>query len=375
MSSAGPFLVDTTMRDGTQAPGLRLSRDFKTELVRRLNEAGIRDIEAGIPAMGVDERAFLRLLAEGPGRIVTWCRARASDLADSERAGTGAVHIGFPASERLLDAVGWTRRDLMRRIRDLVRAGFIGHAFVSVGFMDCFRADPALLSAAVETAVEGGALRVRLADSIGIGTPERVRVLAALFPEPLLAMMEFHAHNDLGMATANAVQALESGFGGLSGTVGGIGERAGNLCWEQLAVAMAAIDRPIPGLSSRALVSLAIDLHAYIGEPVPPRRPVLGEACRLHESGIHAAAHLKDPLAFLPYRPEDHGLPAASIVAGTTSGRGGLAGMLREAGIEPDTRRLGPLSQEVRKKAEEAGRFLNGEELVRLYNGQIGVPL
>ena len=368
-----PFLVDTTLRDGLQAPGISLSTDEKHQFIQKLHNAGFGEIEGGIPITGKDAVSFLRDIRDWPGRVISWCRADERDIKASERAGTGAVHISFPISERHLKTTGKTMDAVEDSINSLILTAYKNHDFVSVGFMDCFRTDPRKLNRVIRLALNAGALRIRIADSVGIGTPSELRRLAAKLKPKTLKYLEFHGHNDLGLATANALEAILLGFGGVSGTIGGLGERAGNLAWEQLALAADFEEKIHLNINSGAVFEMARSTLQTVGESIPPGMPILGERCRLHESGIHAAAHFRDDLAFMPYRPQEYGLPPVSVVAGSGSGKGSLAGMLKEFGIVPTAHQVKQLASELQKITGSNGGFLYANELLRVYEKIQGV--
>ena len=347
-----PFLVDCSLRDGLQAPGFTLSLESRKRIADGLAAAGFREIEAGLPAGGGNDSAILRYVRDLELRSIAWCRARSDDLEASEDVGTGAVHVAFPASRRLLTVSSWSEAELPDRIESLVSRALKGHDFVSVGFMDCFRADVSKVSALVSSAFSAGAHRVRLADSVGLATPDRIRRLAAEIDPRQIDRIEFHAHDDLGLALGNGLEALNCGFGGISGTIAGMGERAGNLAWERLAM-IPADSNPVSSLlNPRVLVMLALEFHQMGGRDIPRRMPVIGRDCRLHESGIHAAAHYRDPEAYMPWNPASVGLPPARVAAGSSSGRGGLAGLLKELGASPSDGELSALVNLVRTKPE-----------------------
>lgn len=373
-----PYLhiVDTTLRDGEQMPGVAFSDAEKLDLAHLLAAAGVDEIEAGIPAMGLAECALLRQLADAnlPCRLTVWCRCLEADIAAAAQTGITGIHLSIPASDIHLRAMhrtrGW-RLDTLRRLLPEARARF---AFLSVGAQDASRADAEALVELAKLAADAGVDRFRLADTVGIWTPrqagETVGLVARAVPELALGV---HTHNDLGMATANTVAAVEAGARFADVTVNGIGERTGNapLADVALAVAVGAVARTgirpdhLPGLSQR--------VAACAGVPIPVNAPIVGRNAFRHESGIHVKAQLADRAAYEPFDPALLGRPP-EIAIGKHSGSCALQRVLGDCGILVSNRDATDLLPRVRLAAESRRRCLTRGELVTLYKQAITSP-
>ena len=330
------WIVDTTLRDGEQAPGVAFDTGAKLAIARLLADLGVEEIEAGIPAMGPEAcRDLVRLNGLGlPCRLSAWCRAEQSDIEQAAECGLPGVHISFPLSLIQLEAFGKSRRWVLERMEALVPRAAALFPHVSVGAQDATRCETSFLRRFVRLAADCGAGRVRIADTVGIATPAAIRRIIAPLSRCAPGMqIEFHGHNDLGLATANALCALEAGAGALSVTVNGLGERAGNAALEQLAVALPFTENWRSRLDTRRLMALCEYVARASGRPIPADRPVTGVQVFQHESGIHCAALLENPLAYQPFVPETVGRSGFGFVLGRHSGTASIRHILNQAGI------------------------------------------
>ncbi|MBI5549992.1 MAG: homocitrate synthase [Desulfobacterales bacterium] len=330
-------LNDTTLRDGAQAPGVVVKRADKLAIARALDAMGIDELEVGTPVMGAGEEEDMACIAAlGLGcRLTAWCRARPEDLEAAARCGVDGVNIGLPVSDIQLYALGKDRSWALERLRTLVPQALKRFDHVGVGAQDATRADGPWLIEFARVAYQVGARRLRLADTVGIGRPDTVAasIASCRRAAPRLPL-EFHGHNDLGLATANALAAVEAGAEALSVTVNGLGERAGNAALEQVAVLLDRHPDFCCHIDGRHLLSICRRVALASGRPIAPDRPIVGDLCFTHESGIHCHALLRNPSAYEPFAPQSIGRDQRRFALGSHSGGAGIRHLLQQAGIE-----------------------------------------
>jgi len=367
-------LVDTTLRDGEQAPGVVFSPLQRIELARQLDACGVPEIESGIPAMGESERCALRELNDSglSARLTAWCRAKEEDLKAARSCGFRSVHISLPVSPILLGALGRDEAWIFQTLEKLLPQAVQMFDYVSVGAQDASRADFSLPVRLAETVQRLGVARLRLADSTGCWNPLAVRRAVGRVCEAAPGLrIGVHMHNDLGMATANSIVAVQSGATDVDVTVNGLGERAGNAALEQVVMALRTLPDFDHGLRTEGLYALCCNVARCSGREIPPAQPITGSEVFRHESGIHVHALLKDRRSYEPFPAATVGRsPELNVTAGKHTGTASLIYLFKQLGVNLKKAAAGELLALVRARSEQLGRGLTPEELVTIYQNE-----
>lgn len=367
------FYDDTTLRDGEQTAGIVFSHDEKLAIAHLLDETGIDQLEAGIPAMGRNERALLEELA-GSGlhaSVLAWCRAREADIDAAVACGVDAVGVSVPASDihlsgKLRKDRAWALDAMRRCVSRAKEAGL----YVSADAEDASRADPGFLEELVHAAEAEGADRFRYCDTLGLLDPDfafrSVRAVSGATDLPI----EVHMHDDLGMATANTLAAVRAGATWVNTTVAGLGERAGNAAFEQVVMALWLRGGVEPSVDTTRFRELATKVMEAAGRALPDGAPIVGSGVFRHESGIHVDGLLKEGRTYELFDPALVG-SEREIVVGKHSGAHGVRAKLEDLDRPVSLAEARNLLPGIREEASRLKRSLSDDELRRLVDDGI----
>ncbi|MFP4016549.1 MAG: homocitrate synthase [Halanaerobiales bacterium] len=350
------YIVDSTLRDGEQTAGVSFTKKNKIKIAKKLAEAGVDIIEAGIPAMGEEETKTIQeiMKLDIKSSIMSWNRMHMDDIKKSINAGIKYLHISAPVSDIQI-------KNKLRKNRDWILSNIertatyaVDHScIVSVGAEDASRADLDFLIKFYKRAARAGAVRVRYADTVGIMEPIRVYETMKYLRETLDSHMfdieiDFHGHNDFGMATANALAAYKAGAKYISCTINGLGERAGNTALEEIVMAAYYIEGIKTSFNIKKIVELSDIVEKASGRYLAESKPIVGKKVFSHESGIHVDGLLKDSRNYEAFPPEDLGRER-TIVLGKYSGRTAVINEYGRKGIQLDKSEAGLILNKIRQ--------------------------
>jgi homocitrate synthase NifV len=365
-----PHIIDSTLRDGEQAPGVVFTLDEKLRIASLLEDCGVKELEVGTPAIGEDEIRTIREIVKAGFRFdkLCWARAKESDMVASAKTGANRINISFSVSDIQLSALGRDRGWVMKQLAPMIAFARQHFDFVAIGAQDASRTDREFLNEFIEACLAEGVDRIRLADTVGIlnplSTAELFSSVSQRFP---FVDFEFHGHNDLGMATANSVIALMSGASSVSATVNGLGERAGNACLEEIVAAL----KVSLGVNCGIHLTNIQELCQYVAQasyhPISASKPISGEMVCRHESGIHCNSLMRDELTYQPFSPSEIG-KTMEMVIGRHSGSRTISHFLEKHQVSVNESLTSLLTEQVKALSLRKKRCLSQDELIHLAN-------
>lgn len=359
--------LDTTLRDGEQTPGVNFSVKEKVAIAKQLEKWGIASIEAGFPAASPDSFEAVRQISEAMTTTAVSGLARSvkSDIDACYEAlkdakypqchvfiATSPIHREYKLKK--------TKEEILDIIKEHVTYARSKFDVVEFSPEDATRTELDYLLEVVQTAVDAGATYINIPDIVGFTTPEEFGNIFKYLIENVTSDHEIifspHCHDDLGMSTANTLAAIKNGAGRVEGTVNGIGERAGNVALEEIAVALNIREDYYQATSDIVLnetVNTSELISRFSGIPIPKNKAVVGGNAFSHESGIHQDGVLKNPLTYEIITPELVGVKHNSLPLGKLSGRHAFVEKLKELEIAFEEAEIKPLFAKFKKLADK----------------------
>ncbi|MGO1244163.1 MAG: 2-isopropylmalate synthase [Sphingobacterium sp.] len=349
------YIFDTTLRDGEQVPGCQLTTPEKIEIAQDLELLGVDIIEAGFPVSSPGDFQSVVELSKAVKDVIICALTRANkndiDVAAEalKFASRPRIHTGIGSSDMHIKyKFNSTREEILARAVDAVKHAKSYVEDVEFYAEDAGRADLEYLAKMVEAVIAAGATVVNIPDTNGYCLPDQYGAKINFLKEHVRnvdqAIISAHCHNDLGLATANSIAAVQNGARQVECTINGIGERAGNTSLEEVSMIMKVHAQHFPGLTSninsKLFTQISRKVSSMMRMPVQPNKAIVGKNAFAHSSGIHQDGFLKHRENYEIIRPEDVGLNQADIILTARSGRHALKFHLERLGYQLDKDQL-----------------------------------
>ncbi|MDR0746958.1 MAG: 2-isopropylmalate synthase [Helicobacteraceae bacterium] len=355
-------VFDTTLRDGEQEIGAAMNIHEKVTIARSLERLGVDVIEAGFPiASKVDFQAVSQIAAGASCVVCALARAKEADIVKAAQALKNAqnprIHIFLATSDlHLTHKLRITRGEAIERAIKAVRFAKKFTSDVQFSFEDATRSDPEFLRQMIRAVIGAGALTINAPDTVGFLLPEETVAFfgAVVDAAEGKAVVSTHTHNDLGLATANAICAIEAGAAQFEATINGIGERAGNAALEEIAMIIAAkfAGRFHTGIHTKLLSIVSDEVSRIAAIPKAPNKAIVGENAFSHGSGIHQDGMMKHAGTYEIFPPNEVGRSVQRIVLTRHSGTNAVRNALKEMGIELSAANFDALFAQFMERAE-----------------------
>ncbi|HEX6047316.1 MAG TPA: 2-isopropylmalate synthase [Pyrinomonadaceae bacterium] len=378
-------IFDTTLRDGEQSPGCSMDLGEKLRMAEVLQQLGVDIIEAGFPIASDGDFAAVKAVAARCRKVqvAALCRTAEQDVARAAealaRAARPRIHTFCATSDIHLEhKLKKTRAEVIDMTRRAVQQARNYADDVEFSAEDATRSDIDYLCEVLDTAVDAGASVLNVPDTVGYTTPTEYKYLVEQVIERVVrdrdVIVSVHCHNDLGLAVANSLAAIEAGARQIECTINGIGERAGNASLEEIVMALHVRADRLPfetNIVTQQLYPASQLLSSIVGFEVQPNKAIVGRNAFAHEAGIHQHGVINNPLCYEIMTPESVGVPANSLVLGKHSGRHALSLRYMELGYDVSTSELDVAYARFTELADRKKRIYD-QDLISLINTAVG---
>jgi isopropylmalate/citramalate/homocitrate synthase-like protein len=369
-------IFDTTLRDGEQTPGVALTPEDKVTIAKQLDRLGVDVIEAGFPIASKGEIEAIRLIVKEKleAEICGLARTTKEDIDAALKCDVDSVHVFIATSPlHLKYKLHLNQQQVLEKISRWVEYTKSHGVTVEFSAEDATRTEIPFLIEAYKTAVEAGADRINVPDTVGVMTPRKMGMLISEIKKHIKVPISVHCHNDFGLAVANSLAGVEAGATQIHATVNGIGERAGNASLEEVVMALYSLYRERVKIKTNLIYETSRLVSKLTGVTIPPNKPIVGENAFAHESGIHTRGVVEMPLTYEPITPELVGRKSV-LVAGKHAGTYGLKKEIEELGFKPTEEQLKQILQKVKEMGDQ-GKLVTTTDLISIASLVCGTPV
>lgn len=362
-------IIDTTLREGEQTPGLLFSLPEKKRILDGLVKIGVTEAELGVSSRlhPCPESLISYCRTTHPHlKLSLWSRCKKEDILHASELTPDILSLSMPVSDmhlqdRLRKNRQWAQQTMVASIELARQKGMA----VALGFEDATRSDPRFLMQMAKTAARHGAVRIRIADTVGIASPTQFAALIATLKRARIGcLLAVHTHNDFGMATANAIASLEAGASSVDAVVLGLGERTGCARLEEI-VGYLSLARGVDRLKAEFVKPLAHYVAQITGRTIAGNRPVIGEDIFTCDTGLHLQGLQNKPETYEPFNPEKvHA--ERKLLFGAKSGRRAILQRISQLNTAFSNQVSDKTIQTIRETATKFQRPLSDAELIRL---------
>lgn len=366
-------ILDTTLRDGEQTPGVSLTTESKLLIARKIDSLGVDIIEAGSAITSEGERASIKEIASAGlnAEICSYCRIRKEDIDAALKCDVDSIHLVVPVSDLHIQQKLKKDRDSVREMAVEMTEYAKSHGLiVELSGEDASRADLEYLKSVYNAGIDAGADRLCFCDTVGILLPERTYDIFSDLSR-LRAPISVHCHNDFGMATANTISALRAGAKEAHVTINGIGERAGNTSLEEVVMVLYSLYLYKSKIDIKSLYTTSRLVSMLSGVPVAPNKSIVGGNAFTHEAGIHVHGLLANTATYEPITPELVGRERR-IVLGKHAGRSNVILSLKEMGIPTNEKQIDEIVRRT-KELGDTGKYVSEKEFQAIVEVVLGI--
>lgn len=357
-------ILDTTLRDGEQTPGVSLSVEQKVLIASALDKLGVDIIEAGTAiASEGDFKAIKEISQAGlNAEICSFARIKKEDIDAAADAGADSVFMVAPSSEIHIKSKfrGKSEEDVIQISVEAIEYAKDRGLIVEFGGEDASRGKLEFIKRLFDAAIDAKADRLSYCDTVGVLTPERAESIMKELSSQFKVPISIHCHDDFGLATINTIYAVKGGATEIHATINGLGERAGNAALEEVVIALEVLYGIKTRINKKNIYNTSKLVEKLTRVTIPPNKPIVGDNAFTHESGIHTSALLRDSKTYEPISPEMVGRERL-LVLGKHAGRASVEALMKEYGYKATKEQMLEILNRIKEIGDKGKRVTDAD--------------